>query len=103
METIKRRLVGKLSLLLLSSIAFISVIPLNLMNSDIHSFIVRIWPEKTDNQGQVVAWRGSVEHVGKQEQRVYFSALEDLTTFIQNQSGIGPNRRLPPQVRLRLT
>jgi len=73
-----------------------------MQTTDIHSFIVRIWAEQTDNQGQVLAWRGSVEHVGK-NQRVYFSALDELVTFLQNKTGIDPNRRLPPQINLRLT
>jgi hypothetical protein len=42
--------------------------------SDTHAFIVRIWPEALDSDGNIKTWRGSIEHVGN-GQRLHFCDL----------------------------
>ncbi len=57
------------------------------LRRDIHSFIVRIWNEATDQNGVPVTWRGSIDHVGGGE-RLYFYELDGVIRFIQEQLGI---------------
>ena len=64
------------------------------MRVNTHSFIVRIWYEAVDEQGQAIAWRGSVEHVGSGH-RLHFDQLEEFIDFIREEGGIensGPNQ-----------
>lgn len=60
------------------------------VQGDTQSFVVRIWHEAVDNSGQVIAWRGSIDHVGS-EKRLYFQDLETIAQFIQNETGINQN------------
>ena len=55
------------------------------------AFIVRIWHEVLDDEGHIVAWRGSIEHVGSDE-RLYFQDLDRVVGFIQEQLGIEAKR-----------
>ena len=55
------------------------------MQSDTHSFIVRIWYEGLESDGTIKTWRGSIEHVGN-GQRVHFTDLERVVDFIQEQA-----------------
>ncbi len=57
------------------------------MNGDTQSFIVRIWREAVDTAGNVVTWRGSIDHVGT-GRRVYFHDLDSALRFIQQQVGL---------------
>ena len=57
------------------------------MQGDTQAFIVRIWHEESDGQGNSPSWRGSVEQVGS-DQRRYFCDLKGLVHFIQEQAGI---------------
>jgi hypothetical protein len=57
------------------------------VQSDTHSFIVRIWYEGLDNDSTMKTWRGSIEHVGY-GQRVHFYDLERVVNFIQDQAGL---------------
>ena len=52
-----------------------------------HSFIIRIWHEAVDNEGNILTWRGSIEHVGSGE-RLNFSRLDEFTEFIREESGL---------------
>lgn len=63
------------------------------MRNETHAFIVRVWYEARDSTGNIVAWRGSIDHVGADE-RLYFQDLQGVVTFIQEQTGI--NNKQPP-------
>ncbi len=52
-----------------------------------YSFVVRMWREAIDDQGQPVAWRGSVDDVGNGH-RCYFDSLDSLLLFIQDRIGV---------------
>jgi hypothetical protein len=59
-----------------------------------HSFIIRIWHEAVDDQGNALTWRGSVEHVGS-GRRLHFDQVEEFVDFIRQESGLretGPAR-----------
>jgi len=49
-----------------------------------HSFIVRIWNDSVGNGKSV--WRGSIEKVGS-DRKIYFSHLDGVVRFIQDQIG----------------
>jgi hypothetical protein len=52
------------------------------------SFVVRIWWEHGGGDGQgALHWRGWIQHVRNGHQ-VYFSSMADLTSFIEQESGI---------------
>jgi len=52
------------------------------------SFIVRIWWEHGGGEDQAVGhWRGWIQHV-RQGSQVYFASLRDLTSFIEQETGI---------------
>jgi hypothetical protein len=57
------------------------------LENDTHSFVVRIWHELTDREGNIVTWRGSIDHVGSGE-RAYFHDLYGIVNFIQEQMGL---------------
>jgi hypothetical protein len=54
------------------------------LQSQNYSFVVRVWLESTYGDGKVAIWRGSIEQVGGNS-RIYFSDLEGITRFIQEQ------------------
>lgn len=56
-------------------------------DSGAHAFIVRIWTDAQDAQGQTVAWHGSIDHVGKGT-RMYFLRLESIVKFVREHTGI---------------
>jgi hypothetical protein len=52
------------------------------------SFIVRIWWEHGGGDARVAGhWRGWIQHVRNGSQ-VYFASLRDLTSFIEQETGI---------------
>lgn len=53
---------------------------------DTHSFVVRIWYEGQDLAGKVTAWRGSVEHVGRESDGTLWTWARSVATF-RNTSG----------------
>jgi hypothetical protein len=53
------------------------------LENQTHSFIVRIWRESDEES---IIWRGLIEDVG-QKDRLYFSDLESITSFIRHQIG----------------
>jgi len=56
------------------------------------SFIVRIWWEHGSSDGQATGhWRGWIQHVRNGSQ-IYFASLRDLTSFIEQETGIEPVR-----------
>jgi hypothetical protein len=48
---------------------------------------VRIWHEVLDEEGKIVVWRGSVDHVGT-GRRLYFNDLSTVVRFIQERVGL---------------
>jgi hypothetical protein len=58
------------------------------MHGNTNSFVVRIWHEAVDSEGNVTTWRGSIEHVGS-ARRLYFQDLDQLVAFIEDHAGVG--------------
>jgi hypothetical protein len=56
------------------------------VENDTHSFIIRIWHESMNSAGKIVAWRGSIDHVGTGE-RLHFHELYTIVRFIQARIG----------------
>ena len=63
------------------------------MKDDIFSFVVRIWSESTDAEGNVTHWRGSIDQVGTPN-RLYFHKFDRIVNFIQKQLGLGVQSQL---------
>lgn len=61
------------------------------MEDDNHSFVVRIWYERVDNDGKPTVWRGSIEHVSSGK-RLHFYKLESVVCFIQEQARLNLER-----------
>ncbi len=61
------------------------------VQGDTQAFIVRIWHEALDDEGNITAWRGSIDHVGR-DQRLYFHDLDGIVRFIQEQTGVDSRR-----------
>ena len=59
----------------------------NVVEGDTQSFVVRIWHEAVDGNGEIIAWRGSIDHVGS-ARRVYFQDLQEVTRFIVEATGL---------------
>jgi hypothetical protein len=58
-----------------------------LLDIENHSFIVRVWNDSIGDGKSV--WRGSIEKVGSDE-KLYFSHLEGVVRFIQDQIEFKP-------------
>lgn len=54
---------------------------MDLLESDTHSFIVKIWLEETAKEAQRVRWRGHITHVPSGQRR-YLKNLDGVTAFI---------------------
>ncbi len=61
-----------------------------ILHGNVHSFVVRIWKDATDEKGLVSDWHGSIDHVGS-NQRFYFYKLESMMQFINECTGVGLN------------
>ena len=59
-------------------------------NGDAASFIIRIWKEAEDPDGNVLLWRGVIERVGH-NQRFYFQELGSIERYIGERLGIHDN------------
>lgn len=57
------------------------------MRPNTHSFIIRIWHEAVDEQGQVTTWRGSIEHVNSGK-RLSFDHFDEFIEFVRGESGL---------------
>ena len=62
------------------------------VEGDTQSFVVRIWHEEADEEGNAIAWRGSVDHVGSKK-RFHFQDLGQLVHFIRQMARL-PERNL---------
>jgi hypothetical protein len=69
------------------------------VQDDIQSFLVRVWPEGVDSEGNATVWRGSIDHVGS-EKRLYFQELAMMLDFIQQEAGINDGGASPERVDL---
>jgi hypothetical protein len=67
------------------------------VQKDTFSFVVRIWPEALDSDGNVIVWRGSIDDVGNGE-RSYFDDLNSVAPFIRKQIGWTGEVALSPLV-----
>jgi hypothetical protein len=61
------------------------------LHDDTHSFVIRIWNEARDREGNVLVLRGSIEHVGIGRRR-YFNDLDGAIRFIRDEIGVQPDR-----------
>lgn len=50
------------------------------IESNTHSFVIRVWAEEQDEAG-VVVWRGHVTHV-QSSRRVYIQHLDEIVLFV---------------------
>ena len=57
------------------------------LENDTHSFVIRIWHEAVDREGNAIAWRGFVDHVASGK-RLYFHDIHGIVRFIQEQAGL---------------
>lgn len=55
---------------------------MDLSESQVHSFIVKLWLESVADEAERVAWHGLVTHVPGGERR-YFRDLEEVRGFIE--------------------
>ena len=61
------------------------------MRINTHSFIVRIWFEAVDEEGNASTWRGSIEHVSS-GRRLHFDRFDEILNFVREQSGLKETR-----------
>lgn len=61
---------------------------------DTVAFIVRVWYEAVNADGQATVWRGSVERVAQPNQRVFFEDLDSIADYIRQHAGLNGAR--PP-------
>jgi hypothetical protein len=52
------------------------------LESDIHSFIVKIWLEECTGENGEALWRGHITHVPDKRRR-YLNDLQDISSFIE--------------------
>jgi hypothetical protein len=64
------------------------------LENETHAFIIRIWIEAGGCENVAPVWRGSIDHVGA-NQRLYFSDLDGVNRFIQEQIGVKSRSPLP--------
>lgn len=66
---------------------------MDIPETKVHSFIVKLWLEEADDETGKAVWRGYVTHVPDGERR-YLKRLSDLIDFIGRYlEGIGVTRR----------
>jgi len=53
-----------------------------LIESNTHSFIIKIWLEETVTETQPASWRGHITHVPSGERR-YLKSLSEVPAFIE--------------------
>jgi hypothetical protein len=57
-----------------------------------HTFIMRIWREPREIEGQAAEWRGLIERVGDGK-RHYFRRLDELVDFMRNYTTLNDAER----------
>ena len=58
------------------------------MHGNNHSFVVRIWHEALDGEGNATIWRGWIHHVPSGQKQLV-DDLDQVVHFIQEQAGLG--------------
>lgn len=72
---------------------------IDLLESNTHSFIVKVWLEETVGEAGVATWRGHITHVPSGERR-YVKELDDIAAFILPYlTGMGVDLGLASQPR----
>jgi hypothetical protein len=68
---------------------------MDLPESDVQSFILKLWFESSAEEGPPrVLWHGQITHVGSGERR-YFKELDEVAAFIEpylRAAGVEPKR-----------
>ncbi|MFQ5856217.1 MAG: hypothetical protein ACE5LU_11295 [Anaerolineae bacterium] len=54
---------------------------MDLLESNTHSFIVKIWLEETVEEAGQATWRGHITHVPSGDRR-YLKDLDDISNFV---------------------
>ena len=72
---------------------------MDLAESTVHSFIVKLWLEDEGGENSRLRWHGYITHVPSGTRR-YFKTLSDITDFIK-QYVDGNDARVPRRSRLR--
>jgi hypothetical protein len=67
------------------------------VQSEIQSFVIRVWHEAVDREGNATAWRGSIDHVGS-DRRIHFQELAKILDFIQEEAGIHSGEHPPERM-----
>jgi hypothetical protein len=49
----------------------------------IHSFLIRMWLEQSEDQSRHVIWRGRITHIPSNEQQ-YFTDEKNILSFIKS-------------------
>lgn len=66
---------------------------MDLTESQVHSFIVKLWLEAVADEAERAAWHGQITHVPDGERR-YFTDLDEIRSFIEPYlGGAGKGRR----------
>ena len=55
---------------------------MDLSESTLHSFIIKLWLEADSDKGEPNIWRGYITHVPTGDRR-YVKRLSDMTDFVQ--------------------
>jgi hypothetical protein len=54
---------------------------MDVLEYNVHSFIVKIWLEESADEGGQAQWRGHITHVPSKECR-YLLGVDDIVTFV---------------------
>jgi hypothetical protein len=65
---------------------------MDLTESQVHSFIVKLWLDSVAAEADRDAWHGHVTHVPDGERR-YFTDLDEIRLFIEPYLGVAGKRR----------
>ena len=63
-----------------------------MLKNETHSFIVRVWTEPREIQGEPVILRGMIEHV-KGGEKMYFKDFDEMIAFISKVGKLDVNRK----------
>jgi hypothetical protein len=55
---------------------------MDLSESALHSFIIKLWLEADSSKGEPAVWRGYITHVPSGDRR-YLKSLSDITVFVR--------------------
>lgn len=65
---------------------------MDLTESQVHSFIVKLWLESVADEAERAAWHGHITHVPGGERR-YFTDLDEIRSFIEPYLGAASKQR----------